>query len=428
MKMLIKNGTVYQAGKFTDEDILIENGKIKALGKDLADLTDNIDETVDASGLLVAPGLVDVHVHYREPGFTYKETIKTGSMAAAHGGYTTVCAMPNLNPVPDTPEKLQHMLDLNKKDGAVHVLQYASITKGLKSEERVDYEALKETGAFGFSNDGCGVQTAGTMYLAMKAAAEIDMPIVAHVEDNSLLFGGVMNAGKRAEELGLPGILGISESSQIARDLLMAKETGVHYHICHVSTIESVELVRLAKQHGINVTCEVAPHHLLLNEEDIPGNDGYYKMNPPLRTKNDQQALIDGLLDGTIDVIATDHAPHSVDEKTGDMRNASFGITGSETAFSMLYTRYVRTGVFTLEQLLNWMSINPAEIFKIEKAGEILPGKPADLALFDLNHETTIKESEYLSKGINTPFTGETVHASTAMTLVDGKIAYKRGN
>lgn len=427
MRTLIKNGTVYQAGKFTEEDILIEDGRIKALGMDLAALTEDIDETVDATGLVVSPGLVDVHVHYREPGFTYKETVKTGSMAAAHGGYTTVCAMPNLDPVPDTPEQMKFMQELNGRDGAVHVLQYSAITKGLKSEERVDYKAMKEAGAFGFSNDGVGVQTAGTMYLAMKAAAEIDMPIVAHVEDNSLLFGGVMNAGKRADELGLPGILGISESSQVARDILLAKETGVHYHVCHVSTVETVELVRLAKQHGINVTCEVAPHHLLLNEEDIPANDGFYKMNPPLRTKQDQQALIDGLLDGTIDCIATDHAPHSIDEKTGDMHKASFGITGSETAFSLLYTRYVRTGVFTLGQLLDWMSINPARIFKMDQAGEILPGKPADLALFDLNHETEIKEEDYLSMGKNTPFTGERVHAETVMTLVDGKPAYKRG-
>lgn len=426
MRLLIKGGTVYQAGNLVKEDILIEDDKIKALGVDLAQVV-TADQTIDATDLVVAPGLVDVHVHYREPGFTYKETIKTGSMAAAHGGYTTVCAMPNLNPVPDTPEKVAQMVALNQKDGVVHILQYAAITTGLTSEELGDYGALKKAGAFALSNDGKGVQSAGVMYLAMKKAQSLNLPIAAHVEDNSLLFGGVMNAGKKAEELGLPGMLGLSESSQIARDLLLAKETGVHYHICHVSTKESVELVRLAKAHGINVTCEVSPHHLLLSEDDILTNDPYYKMNPPLRSKGDQQALIAGLLDGTIDMIATDHAPHSVAEKTGDMRDAAFGITGSETAFSMLYTKFVLTKIFTLEQLLNWMSINPAKLFNIKQAGEIMPGKPADLALFDLNHETVISEKDYLSKGINTPFTGEKVHAQTVLTLVSGKAAYQKG-
>lgn len=424
MKTLLQNGLVYHNGQLTNQDVLIEGDKIVALGQNLGQLAPDA-KVLDVSGKLVSPGLVDVHVHYREPGFTHKETIKTGSAAAAHGGYTTVCAMPNLNPVPDQPELMSQLVKKNQADGKVHINQYSAITKGLKSEELVDFKAMKEAGAFAFSNDGCGVQSAGVMYQAMKQAAALDMAIVAHVEDNSLLFGGVMHAGKRAEELGLPGILGISESSQIARDLLLAKETGVHYHVCHVSTKESVELVRLAKAHGINVTCEVAPHHLLLADEDIPANDGYYKMNPPLRAKEDQAALIAGLLDGTIDMIATDHAPHSIDEKTGDMKKAAFGITGSETAFALLYTKFVKSGIFKLEQLLDWMSLKPAQAFKLA-AGNLLPGNLADIAVFELDQASKIKESDYLSMGVNTPFTGQTVYANTYLTLVAGQVAYQK--
>lgn len=424
MKTLLQNGLVYHDGQLTNQDVLIEGDKIVALGQNLGQLAPDA-KVLDVSGKLVSPGLVDVHVHYREPGFTHKETIKTGSAAAAHGGYTTVCAMPNLNPVPDQPELLSQLVEKNQADGKVHINQYSAITKGLKSEELVDFKAMKEAGAFAFSNDGCGIQTAGVMYQAMKQAAALDMAIVAHVEDNSLLFGGVMHAGKRAEELGLPGILGVSESSQIARDLLLAKETGVHYHVCHVSTKESVELVRLAKAHGINVTCEVAPHHLLLADEDIPANDGYYKMNPPLRAKEDQAALVAGLLDGTIDMIATDHAPHSIDEKTGDMKQAAFGITGSETAFALLYTKFVKPGILKLEQLLDWMSLKPAQVFKLA-AGSLLPGSLADIAVFELDQASEIKESDYLSMGVNTPFTGQTVYANTYLTLVAGQVAYQK--
>ncbi|KRL83897.1 dihydroorotase [Ligilactobacillus apodemi] len=424
MKTLIKNGTVYQNGKLLKNDLLLEDDKITLLGTDLSDVA--CDQVIDAQNKLVAPGLVDVHVHYREPGFTHKETIKTGSLAAAHGGYTTVCAMPNLDPVPDTPEKVSELVALNKQDGVVNIKQYGAITKGLKSDQLLDYAGMKASGAFAFSNDGCGVQTAGTMYQAMLAAKKLGVALVAHVEDNSLLFGGVMNAGKRAKELGLPGILGISESSQIARDLLLAKETGVHYHVCHVSTKESVELVRLAKAHGINVTCEVSPHHLLLNEEDIPANDGFYKMNPPLRANEDQQALIAGILDGTIDMIATDHAPHSIDEKTGDMRTSAFGITGSETAFALLYTRLVKQEkILTLAQLLDLMAKNPAEKFNFA-AGVLYAGATADIAIFDLENEFELKEEYYFSKGKNTPFTGQKVYGETYMTLVNGKVAYQK--
>ncbi|MBZ2405314.1 dihydroorotase [Liquorilactobacillus hordei] len=425
MDFLLENGLIYQAGKLQKMDLFVQNGVIAAFGQNLGRLLGDINK-IDVSNKLVSPGLVDVHVHYREPGFTYKETIKTGSLAAAHGGFTTVCAMPNLNPVPDTADRLRNVIAKNKADGVVHIKQYAAITEGLKSDQINDLASLKKAGAFAYSNDGSGIQTAGTMYQAMKQAASLDMPLVEHIEDNSLLYGGVMNEGERSQELGLPGMLGLSESSQLARDLILAQKTGVHYHACHLSTKESVELMRLAKAKGINVTCEVAPHHLLLSDEDIPSDDAYFKMNPPLRDKNDKAALLEGLLDGTIDMIATDHAPHSHEEKSGGMCQASFGITGSETAFTLLYTYFVKSGKLTLETLLNKMSSEPAKAFGLKNAGELLIGKPADIVIFDLDKEYEIKEKEYLSKGKNTPFTGEKVYGTTIMTFVDGKLVYQK--
>ncbi len=426
MRMLIKGGRCFVDGRLVDTDVLIKDGKIQALGKNLV-AEDSVNKLIDASGKLVAPGLVDVHVHFRDPGLTYKETVETGSKAAAHGGFTTVGAMPNVDPVPDTSEKMQQMIKHNQQTGVVHVAQYSSVTVNRQGDQPVDFQAMKDAGAFAFSNDGSGIQTAGTMYRAMEGAAKVGLPLAAHVEDNSLLFGGVMTAGKRAEELGLPGAPSVSESAQVARDLVLAKATGVHYHICHVSTKESVELVRLAKKEGVNVTCEVTPHHLLLADKDIPANNSYFKMNPPLRHEEDRQAVIEGLLDGTIDMIATDHAPHSRKEKPqDDMRGAANGITGSETAFEMLYTKFVRPGIFSLTQLLNWMSTIPAEQFGLDQAGHLEPGKPADITIFDLNTEREITEDSYLSKGVNNPFTGQRVYGTTDLTLVDGKVAYSR--
>lgn len=423
MATLLKNGLVYQDGELVREDILINGDKIQALGTDLEKIAPDA-EIFDLDGKLVAPGLVDIHEHYREPGFTYKETIETGSKAAARGGFTTVCTMPNLNPVPDDVETFKKQVELNEANSCIHLYQYAAITKDETSDEVVDMEALKEAGAFAFSNDGHGVQSAGVMYEAMEKAAKAGLAICEHVQDDSLYHHGVMNAGKKADELGLPGILGVSESAQLARDIMLAKATGVHYHVCHVSTKESVELVRLAKEYGINVTAEAAPHHVLLSEEDIDGNDGYYKMNPPLRSKEDQYAVIEGLLDGTIDLIATDHAPHSREEKAGDMRKAAFGIIGNETAFACMYTALVKNGEMELAQLLDLMSYNPAKLFGLD-AGVIAPGKQADLAVLDLDHPEVIEEADYLSKAVNTPFTGNEVYGMTTMTFVSGKLVYR---
>ncbi len=425
MKTLIKNGQINtRKNMTTPAEIWIEDGRIKAIGTGFSEA--EFDEVFDAKGQLITPGLVDVHVHLREPGFTYKETIEAGTRSAARGGFTTVCAMPNLNPVPDKAEKLKQVYDIIRKDEVVKVLQYAPITENLRSEKLVDQEALIEEGAFAFTNDGVGVQTAGTMYLAMKEAAKNNKALVAHTEDESLLFGGVMHAGKKAEELGLPGILSVTESSQIARDLLLAEATGVHYHVCHVSTKESVRVIRDAKKAGIHVTAEVSPHHLILIDEDIPEDFGFWKMNPPLRGRKDREALIEGLLDGTIDCIATDHAPHGLEEKSQSFMKSPFGIVGSETAFQLIYTHFVETGQFTLEQVINWLAVKPAEIFGLN-AGTLTVGAPADVAIFDITKTCTIDKEDFLSKGENTPFIGWKVKGETQMTFVNGKLVWQKG-
>lgn len=424
MDTLIKNGKIISHdNQLTTVDVWLKEGKIYAIGASFDETS--FETIIDAKGQLITPGLVDVHVHFREPGFTYKETIETGSKAAARGGFTTVCAMPNLDPVPDTVEKFKAVQEIIDRDAVVNVLQYAPITEELRSEVLVDQVGLKAAGAFAFTNDGVGVQTAGTMYLAMKEAAKNNMAIVAHTEDESLLFGGVMHAGKRSEELGLPGIISATESSQIARDLLLAEETGVHYHVCHVSTKESVRVIREAKQAGVHVTAEVCPHHLLLTDQDIPEDNGFWKMNPPLRADDDQQALIEGLLDGTIDCISTDHAPHGLEEKCQSFLHSPFGIVGSEYAFQMVYTNFVKKGICTLEQVIDWMAVKPAEIFGLE-TGRLTIGATADLAIFDLENEYIVDDKQFLSKAVNTPFVGWKLYGDTMYTFVKGKLVWQK--
>lgn len=425
MKTLIKNGQIIKKdNQCVLAAIWIEDGKIRGIGSDFSDIA--FDQIIDAKQQLITAGLVDVHVHFREPGFEYKETIETGSMAAARGGFTTVCAMPNLDPVPDTPEKLNRVYQKIQTDASINVLQYAPITENLRSDVLTDAAAMKKAGAFALTNDGVGVQTAGTMYLAMKAAAENDLALVAHTEDDSLLFGGVMHAGQKAEALGLPGILSVTEASQIARDVLLAEATGAHYHVCHVSTKESVRVIRDAKKAGIHVTAEVSPHHLLLVDEDIPADEGFWKMNPPLRSTDDRHALIEGLLDGTIDCIATDHAPHGLEEKMQSFLKAPFGIVGSEYAFQLLYTHFVKTGRFSLQQLIDWMTVKPADVFGLD-TGRLTVGAPADLAIFDLDGAYEIDPAHFLSKGVNTPFGGWTLYGDTSYTFVNGNIVWQKG-
>lgn len=417
--MLLKNATLLLNNKEETADVLIKDGKIAEIGQDLNAAV----EVIDCTGLLLTPGLVDVHVHLREPGFDHKETIESGTHAAARGGFTTICPMPNTKPIIDTADILSDLNNKIKEKAVIKVLPYVSITTGLKGEKLVGFEALKAEGAFAFTDDGVGVQSADMMYRAMQAAAKIDMPIVAHTEENTLIYGGAIHEGKTSEKLGIKGIPSITESTQIARDVLLAEAADCHYHVCHVSTKESVRVIRDAKRAGIKVTAEVTPHHLVLDEDDIINKDPNFKMNPPLRGSKDREALIEGLLDGTLDFIATDHAPHHEDEKAVGIETAPFGIVGIENAFQLVYTKLVKTGVFTLQQVIDWMTIKPSEVFKLD-SGKIAVGSAADLTLIDLNREYTLDKNDFLSKSKNTPFHGEQLTSDIVMTIVDGKIVY----
>lgn len=424
MSYLIKNGFILSStGERVQQDIRVEGKVIQAMGH--LEREDG-EEVIDAAGLFVSPGLIDLHVHLREPGGEKKETIETGSKAAARGGYTTIAAMPNTRPVPDTKEQMEWLMNRIKETSSVRVLPYASITTRQIGEEMTDFAALKEAGAFAFTDDGVGIQTAGMMYEAMKKAASLDQAIVAHCEDNSLIYGGCVHEGDFSKANGLNGIPSICESVHIARDVLLAEAANCHYHVCHISTKESVRVVRDAKKAGIRVTAEVSPHHLLLCDTDIPGLDTNYKMNPPLRGAEDREALIEGLLDGTIDFIATDHAPHTEEEKNETMQRAPFGIVGLETALPLLYTRFVKTGEWTLKELVDYMTIKPAEAFALPY-GKLEEGQIADITLIDLNKEMAIDKKSFLSKGQNTPFDKLTVSGWPVMTLASGKVVYEEG-
>jgi dihydroorotase len=410
-------------GQLVPTDVRMGEGVITEIG---ADLDAGNAEIIKGQGLFLAPGFIDVHVHLREPGGEHKETIASGTKAAAKGGYTTICSMPNTRPVPDTKENLTLVNNLIEQNAVIRVLPYASITIREAGKERTNLEELKEHGAFAFTDDGVGIQQAGMMYEAMQDAAKIGMPIVAHCEDNTLIYGGALHEGKRNKELGLAGIPSIAESVHIARDILLAEAAGAHYHVCHVSTKESVRVIRDAKKAGIHVTAEVSPHHLLLSEDDIPGDDADWKMNPPLRANEDREALRAGLLDGTLDLIATDHAPHTAEEKAVGMATAPFGITGFETAFPLLYTHFVKENKWTLQQLVDWMTVKPAETFNMPY-GKIEVGAPADLVLIDLTKEQEIDRTTFLSNGKNTPFDGWKCTGWPVKTIYSGKVVWEDG-
>lgn len=364
---------------------------------------------------IIVPGLCDVHVHFREPGFSYKETIASGSAAAAHGGYTAVCTMPNLDPVPDSAEHLQVQLDAIKRGAAIKVLPYGAITVGEKGEKLADMEAMSDK-VCAFSDDGKGVQNDEMMREAMTAAKRLGKIIAAHCEDNSLLFGGYIHDGEYARMHGHRGISSASEYKQIERDLRLAEETGCAYHVCHISTKESVELIRQAKARGVNVTCETAPHYLVLCDEDMQ-EDGRFKMNPPLRSREDKKALIEGIKDGTIDMIATDHAPHSAEEKGRGLEKSLMGVVGLETAFPVLYTELVTKNIITLERLVELMSFKPKERFGIDTNN--------DFAVFDISEAYKIDPENFLSMGRATPFAGREVFGRCLLTVHNGKVVYK---
>ncbi|MBD9072332.1 MAG: dihydroorotase [Ruminococcaceae bacterium] len=364
---------------------------------------------------IIVPGLCDVHVHFREPGFSYKETIASGSAAAAHGGYTAVCTMPNLDPVPDSAEHLQVQLDAIKRGAAIKVLPYGAITVGEKGEKLADMEAMSDK-VCAFSDDGKGVQNDEMMREAMTAAKRLGKIIAAHCEDNSLLFGGYIHDGEYAKAHGHRGISSASEYKQIERDLRLVEETGCAYHVCHISTKESVELIRQAKAHGVNVTCETAPHYLVLCDEDMQ-EDGRFKMNPPLRSLEDKQALIEGIKDGTIDMIATDHAPHSAEEKGRGLEKSLMGVVGLETAFPVLYTELVMKNIITLDRLVELMSFKPKERFGIDTEN--------DFAVFDISEAYKIDPEDFLSMGHATPFAGREVFGRCLLTVHNEKVVYK---
>ena len=419
VRMLLKGGLVYDKGRLVSMNVEITDGVVTGRGQGIST---NFDKAFDCQGLAVFPGFADVHVHLREPGFSYKETIGSGTRACARGGYTVVGAMPNLNPAPDSDEHLRVQEDMIAQQAVIRVLPYASITIGQKGEgELTDIAGLAHR-VIGFSDDGRGVKERATMREAMERCKAADSIIAAHCEDMSLIpAGGAIHDGAFAKEHGIPGIPSKSEWAPIARDVDLALATGCRYHVCHVSTRESVDIIRHAKARGADITCETGPHYLLLCQDDLQ-DLGRFKMNPPLRDKADQAALIEGLLDGTIDMIATDHAPHSAEEKSKGLAKSAMGVVGIETAFPLMYTYFVETGRMTLETLIDRMAYAPRRRFRLD--GGLNVGERAEITVFDLNADRVIDPADFLSKGRATPFEGWRVHAECKLTICGENVAY----
>ncbi len=418
MNFVLKDAKVFRKGKFIKGDILVKDGRLSHLFGFLSVPADAV--AYNAENCIIIPGLIDVHVHLREPGFSFKETIKSGTEAAAHGGYTHICSMPNLNPVPDTIKNLKQQLDIIKSDAVIKVTPYGSITMGQMGDEVSDMDEMKDSVA-GFSDDGKGVQEAEMMIMAMETAKACGKMIVAHCEDNSLLHGGYIHDGEYARLHGHRGICSESEYLPIKRDIPLAKRTGCAYHVCHISTKESVEIIRQAKKDGVNITCETAPHYLVFNDMDLQV-DGRFKMNPPIRSEEDRQALVEGIKDGTIDMIATDHAPHSAEEKGRGLEKSLMGVVGIETAFPVLWTELVMKNVITAEHLVKIMSTNPAKRFGFESA--LADGEIADFTVFDVSEEYEIDPEKFLSMGRSTPFAGRKVYGKCLMTVCNGEVVY----
>ncbi|WP_134700296.1 dihydroorotase [Ammoniphilus sp. YIM 78166] len=423
MGIVIKNGKVLQDGELVPRDILIID---KVISKVAEQIDSQGHKEIDVKGKWVSAGFIDMHVHLREPGYEAKETIATGTAAAARGGFTAIACMPNTKPVTDRVEVVKYIKEKAQREGVVRVLPIGAITIRELGEELTDMAAMKECGIIGVSDDGVGVQSSRMMKEGMRRAAKAGLPVIAHCEDETLAKGGSIHEGTFSAKHGLRGIPNEAEAIHVARDILLAEATGAHYHVCHISAEQSVRHVRYAKEKGIKVTTEVCPHHLILTDEDIPANlDSNFKMNPPLRSSEDRAALIEALKDGTIDIIVTDHAPHTEEEKKRGLALAPFGIVGLETAFPLLYTHLVLTGDFTLEEIVSKMTSKPAELFGLPW-GRLEEGAIADLTVVDLETEREVNPLEFASKGKNTPFTGWKLKGWPMMTMVDGSIVWKR--
>ena len=425
MSVLIKNGRVLNPATNTDDilDVLVEDGVVTKLEKEIEAEAERV---IDATGCYVMPGFIDLHVHLRDPGLLHKETIETGCQAAAHGGYTTIFAMPNTKPVVDNADVVNYVHNKAKSVGAVNVSQVGAITIGQAGNELADIEGMAKAGIIAISEDGKSVMNSQLYREAMELAAKLDLTVLAHCEDINLVNGGVVNADAHTRGLGLEGITNSVEDVIVARDIMLSRDTGAKLHLCHCSTKDSVTMVKLAKEEGLRVSAEVCPHHFVLTSDDIPSaEDTDYKMNPPLRAKEDVEALKAGLRDGIMEVISTDHAPHSFEEKNTTMKKAPFGIVGLETAASLTYTELVLGGYLTPMQMAEKMSYNPAKVIGLDK-GDIQPGKVADIVIFNPEDSYTIDKNEFASKGKNTPFHGRKVTGRVCVTLVDGKVVYER--
>jgi len=420
--ILIKNGRLINPSENLDKvmDIFVEDGIIKEKAESIEKQADTV---IDAAGCYVMPGLIDLHVHFRDPGLTYKEDIETGSKAAAKGGFTTVCCMPNTKPVVDNVDTVKYIIEKGKKVGLTNVLPVGAVTKNMAGVEITDVEELKKAGICAISEDGKSVMNSGVYRKAMKNAAKANVPVLAHCEDINLVEGGVINLGDKSSELGVKGISNAVEDVIAMRDIMLAKETGATLLLCHCSTKDSVEMVKRAKEEGIKVTAEVCPHHFSMCSDDITSNDGNFKMNPPLRAREDMEALIKGLQDDIMDVISTDHAPHSAEEKAKDLEHSPFGIVGLETSVALTVTNLVKKGYLTPMQMAAKMSYNPAKVLGIPK-GTLDEGKIADITIIDPDKEYTIDVNTFESKGKNTPFDGYKVSGEVEYTILNGKVVY----
>ncbi len=421
--ILIQGGHVVDplTGKDGCYDVLVEDGRIREVAEQIEAAAAHV---IHAEGCYVLPGLIDLHVHLRDPGLEYKETLSTGGRAAVKGGVTTVCAMPNTKPVIDDGGKVASVHERAKGESLAHVIQLGAVTKGQKGEELADIPGMAAAGCHAVSEDGKSVMNAALYRRGMKAAKECGISVFAHCEDQTLVEHGVMNADENAGRLGLKGITNSVEDVITARDILLAKETGARLHLCHCSTADSVKMVRMAKAEGLPVTGEVCPHHFILSSDDIKEDDGNFKMNPPLRTRADVEALRQGLKEGVMDVIATDHAPHSREEKDKSIAEAAFGIVGLETSAALTFTSLVKTGILSMMDMAEKMSYNPAKILGLEDRGSVSEGKAADITIFDPERTYRIDKNSFVSKGKNTPFDGFEVTGEVVCTLVDGKVVY----